>query len=156
MKQIERAWLCLPALVLYCCDVSITLASQRPAFWAGTYDTVEEGNPVARGLLLLGPWTFVAAALAWAVLFSAVILVGRRSWAVLLSFGVTFPHALGTAYWLPRHGLDGIAAALLVLVAAERLLTWSWGRSDIELAKNGMQELVRKHEQPVVCCSKKS
>ena len=142
MKQIERAWLCLPALVLYSCDVSITLASQGPAFWAGAYDTVEEGNPLARVLLLLGPWTFVAAALAWAVLFLTVMLVGRRSWGLLLSFGLTFSHALGTACWLTRHGLIGMAAAILVLVAAERLLTWCWAKSDIERAKNGLQELV--------------
>ena len=145
----KRAWLCLPALVLYGCDVSITLASQRPAFWAGAFDTVEEGNPLARVLLLLGPWTFVAAALVWAALFSTVMLVGRRSWAVLLSFGLTFSHALGTACWLPRHGLIGIAAAILLIVAAERLLTWSWGKSDIERAKNEQQELVGTHERPV-------
>lgn len=142
MKNRERAWLCLPALVLYSCEVSITLASQRPAFWAGAYDTVEEGNPLARIILLLGPWTFVVAAACWAALFSALILFGRRSWAVVLSFGLTFSHALGTACWLPRHGPIGIAVAILLFVAAERLLTWSWGRSNIERAKNRLQQRV--------------
>lgn len=126
MKHGHQGWLCLPALLLYSCDVTITLASQQPTFWAGAFDTVEEGNPLARVLLLLGPWPFVAAAVGWAAFFSAVIRFGNRSLAVVLSFALTFAHALGTACWLPRHGLVGIIAAIILLVVAERILSWSW------------------------------
>ncbi len=141
MKQIERPWLCLPALAMYCCDVSITLASQRPEFWAGAYDTVEEGNPVARLILVFGPGAFITAAVLWALTFSLAIVCGHRSLALALSCGLTIAHALGTAFWLPRHGAIGIAAAIGVLLAAERLLSWSWARSIIECKKNGPQEL---------------
>lgn len=131
MKQVERAWLCFPALLLYCCDVTITLASQRPAFWAGTFDAVEEGNPLARSLLLFGPWAFVAVATCGAAGYSAIIFFAHRSLAVTLSFGLTFAHALCAAYWLPRHGTIGIVAAVLLLMAAERVLAWSWSRASV-------------------------
>ena len=133
MKRTDRGWLCLPALVLCCCDVSITLASQCHAFWAGAFGTAEEGNPLALVFLLLGPWVFVAATIVWALVFSAVILIGHRSLALALSFGLTIGHALGTAFWLPRHGLVGFAAAIIVLVAARQILNWSWAKADVRL-----------------------
>lgn len=135
MKPTTRVWLCFPALLLFCCDVTITLGSQHAVFWAGSYEAVEEGNPLARLLLLLGPWPFVAAAICWALAFSVLMLRGPRSWAVVVSFVLTFSHALGTACWLLRHGVFGMLAAVAVLFAAERILAWSWNKSQ-QIATN--------------------
>lgn len=131
MKQTRRAWLCFPALLLFSCDVTITLAGQRATFWAGAFDTVEEGNPMARTVLLFGPWVFVAVATCGAAVYSAIIFLAHQSLAVTLSFGLTFAHALAAAYWLPRHGLVRIVGAVVLLVAAERILAWSWARAEV-------------------------
>lgn len=136
MKQTARAWLCVPALLLYSCDITITLVSQRATFWAGAFDTVEEGNPLAHALLLFGPWAFIAAAILWGSVWSTAIMLAHRSIAVVLSFGLTVAHALGTACWLPRHGTVGIVAAVVLLIAAERVLTWSWSRAQV---RNGIE-----------------
>lgn len=131
---IDRFWLCVPAVLMYISDVTTTLLSQRPAFWSGAFHMVEEGNPVARLILLQGPLAFVAATCLWAVGFCTLICFGNRSWALVLSFALTVSHALGTAHWLPRHGWLGIVGAVLVLIVAERVLTRSWDQAKRNIA----------------------
>ncbi len=147
--QTERIWLCCPAVILFCSDVTITLSSQRAAFWEGAFHTVEEANPLARVLLLFGPWTFLSAAVCWVSVCILAMLYGNRGLARALSYGLTIGHALGTASWLPRHGRVGFLAAILLIVAAKQIMDWCWAKSDVEFQNNGLQELVRKREPPV-------
>ena len=47
----RRLWLCVPPLIFYLADVSLTLAGQPSAYWRGNYDAVREINPLAHFLL---------------------------------------------------------------------------------------------------------
>lgn len=70
----SRYWLLLPALVCYVADIGLTLGGQSPAYWRGDRGRVEEINPLAGWLLSVHPVAFLAAAVAWAAAFAAVIL----------------------------------------------------------------------------------
>jgi alpha-beta hydrolase superfamily lysophospholipase len=137
-----RLWLCLPPLLLYACDVLLTLAGQPAGYWQGDFASAQEFNPLANALLRLHPLLFVSAALAWAVAFTAIILTWRSRLAVVMAFLITFLHAVGAATWLMRGGVPGYVAAVGLLFAAERL--WhacssrSAGRSRPHPYANGM------------------
>lgn len=121
--------LALPALVCYLGDLSITLAGQPAAYWAGDRDRAIEYNPVARWLLVESPWLFLSVAVVWAAIFTILILRWRHPFAVVMAFLLTLLHAVGMATWLVRHGAAGVVAALAVLIAAERLFSWAWNAS---------------------------
>jgi hypothetical protein len=129
----ERLWLCLPPLAAACADATATFAGQDARYWAGDYAAVREFNPVARIVLQHHPAAFVLATALWCVLLAAVILAwrGRPAFVVLLGFGVTFCHAVAAAGWVARAGALGVGAAVLLLVAAERLVTLSWRRAGV-------------------------
>jgi hypothetical protein len=127
----ERCWLCLPPLLLSVCDATLTLACQDAAYWRGDASAVREWNPVGRLLLTRHPLAFAAAAAAWSLAVGALILWWRSSLAVVLAFVVTFAHAVAAAAWLARGGLVGVAAAVVLLVLAEGLLSFSWRQAGL-------------------------
>ena len=105
----------------------MTLLGQGTAYWSGRYGEVIEFNPLARVLLTFHPVAFVAAALASSILVVAAIIRGPRPLAVFGSFVVTFCHSVAAASWLLRWGsLEGVVASILILIGAERLLSWTW------------------------------
>jgi hypothetical protein len=126
----RRLWLLVPAVALYSADVAFTLAGQPAAYWAGDYSQPVEHNPLAHALLARHPALFAGAAVAWAVAFSAIVLLWRArasGWvAVLLALG----HAIGGSTWLARHGLGGWALAVLYLALAAHFAHTCWRRAE--------------------------
>jgi hypothetical protein len=116
---------------LACClaDVGLTLAGQPAAYWRGEPGGAREANPLAWWLLAQSPGAFLAAVVAWMGTFTLLFLFWRSSLAPVLAFLVTLGHALGAASWLVGRGPAGLAAAALVMAAAERLFAWAWGRA---------------------------
>jgi len=102
-----RWWLCLPPSLLYLLDVAITLAAQEPAYWGGHTTVLYEANPLAYRLLTLHPAVFAATAVAWWVLFVALICRLRKEFAVVLAFVLTVGHATGAARRLLQGGVPG-------------------------------------------------
>jgi hypothetical protein len=125
----RRPWLCLPALVCFLGDVAVTLAGQPDAYWGGDRACAVEANPVARWLLLESPWLFLGVAALWAATFTILILRWRHPFAAVLAFLLTLFHAVGIATWVVGRGVVGVMAAIAILLAAERLFSWAWGRN---------------------------
>ena len=121
-----RLWLCVPPIAACWADVAATLLGQGRGYWRGDYAAVTEFNPAARLLLQLHPLAFAAAAAASCALVAAVIVRANRRLAVVLAFAVTFCHTVAAAAWAARAGVVGMAGAVVLLVAAERLLAHSW------------------------------
>jgi hypothetical protein len=126
----RRLWLLLPALLLYSADISFTLAGQPAAYWAGDHSQPAEHNPLAHFLLRQHPALFAGAAGAWAVAFSAIVVLWRHrvsDWtATLLAFG----HAIGGSTWLARHGPGGWALAVAYLALAAAFSRACWRRAE--------------------------
>ncbi len=92
--------LCLPPLLTWAADISLTLAGQPPPYWAGNFAAVNEASPTFHGLLAIHPLAFVLGAAAWAGIFVAVILLLPDAAALIVSIAVTLGHAAGAATWL--------------------------------------------------------
>ena len=122
----SRAWLLLPAIVVCAFDVVLTLAGQDDAYWRGDYGLAIEGNPLVRPALAYSPWLFAGVALAWGVLFSAVVLLWRHRAAEWLAVLNTVGHTLGGASWLARLGAVGWVFVVLYLVAVTLGTRWCW------------------------------
>lgn len=133
MTRRQRAWLIVAPLTLATGDIVLTLAGQPPAYWKGSYAAVQEANPLARMLLVHNPATFGVAAFAW--LGVCVFAIGKlpTASAVLLAFALSLGHAIGGATWMWRLEPVGIGAALLYLIAAERLVHWTWLKTGVRL-----------------------
>jgi hypothetical protein len=125
----RRWWLVLPPTAACWADVTATLLGQGSGYWNCSFARVTEFNPLARILLALHPAAFVAAACVSTALVAAFIRYANRPLAQAASFVVTFCHAVAAACWLVRASPAGAVAALLLLIAFERLLTWSWNRA---------------------------
>ena len=121
----------LPALGLYAADLGLTLTGQPAAYWGGDYSQALEHNPLAYLILARDPALFVGASLAWAVIFSIVIVLWQNrvsDWiAVLLAFG----HAVGGSTWLARHGGGGLLLAIVYLAVASRVSGACWQRAGL-------------------------
>jgi hypothetical protein len=118
-----RVFLVVLPLCFYCVDVGFTLLGQSPLFWAGEHSLAREANPLARALLQIGPWAFVAAAAFWACCFSLILVLWRHSWAWVMAFVLTFFHAIGAATWLMPGGWLGAIGAVALILLAQRC--WS-------------------------------
>lgn len=126
----KQMWLCLPAVAMYLADVALTLCGQSSDYWRGHYGEAHEVNPVAYWLLAGNPWLFLVTALLWLAMYSVVMMFAPITVGRGLSLFVTVAHAFGAASWLIPHGVGGWVATFVLLVAAERLLTWSWRKAD--------------------------
>ena len=124
-----RFWLCIPPTLACGCDVLMTLLGQGGSYWAGDYASVDEFNPLARLLLQQHPAAFLAAAVLSSVLVSTVLLRLPGPLAVVACFLVTFGHTVAAASWLARFGLAGVAGAVLLLLAAERVFSMASHRA---------------------------
>lgn len=125
----RRLWFLLPALSFYAADIGLTLTGQPAAYWGGDYSQAVEHNPLAYPILAWHPVWFVGAGLAWAVVFSTVIVLWQNrisDWiAVLLAFG----HAVGGSTWLARHGVGGLLLAIVYLAVASKVSGACWRRA---------------------------
>jgi len=50
-----KLWLCVPIIVTDLLDATVTMLGQPKEYWAGSYDLVNEFNPIARWLLTIHP-----------------------------------------------------------------------------------------------------
>jgi hypothetical protein len=138
MGEGRRVWLLYPVAVLFIADVGLTLAGQPTAYWAGNYATAIESNPLVRPLLAHSPGVFVAVAMTWLAMLSAVILWwplwawGRRVTRVVAVISA-LAHAVASASWLVRSGgWNWLMAAIYLAVMAD-LSWWCWRRAGIRL-----------------------
>ena len=90
-----------------------------------------EFNPLARLLLQQHPMAFVLAAVASSALVVTVTFLVNRRLAEVIAFIVTFCHAAAAAAWASRGGWVGVAVAVMLLLAAERLVALSWRRAGL-------------------------
>lgn len=116
----ERWLLVLPPVIEFLVDIVLTLRGQPADYWKGTVACVLEANPIGFYLLSVHPGAFIAAAAAYAVLFTLAIFSLPERWAFLLSLGLVIAHASGTNSWLLAHGslYEGTHNALAATVAA--------------------------------------
>lgn len=127
----RRLWLLLPALGLYAADIGLTLSGQSAAYWGGDYSQALEHNPLAYPILVRHPAWFVGAGLAWAVVFSTVILLWRNHISNLLAVFLACGHAFGGSTWLARHGVGGLLLAIVYLVVTSKVTGACWQRAGL-------------------------
>jgi hypothetical protein len=102
MRGVRRRLLglCLPALLAWALDNTLTLAGQSPAYWDGNYAAVNEASPTFNHLLQFHPAAFVLGAVVWAAVFIGIILLLPDVFALILSIAVTLGHTVGAATWI--------------------------------------------------------
>jgi hypothetical protein len=125
----RRWWLALPPLLLCCLDGALTLAGQPGPYWQGDFTAARELNPFFDLLLRWHPWAFLGGLAVWLAAIAGAIVWLPRRFAVVVAFGFTLGHACGAASWVVPLGVAGWVLAVLLLVAAERLLWLSWRRA---------------------------
>lgn len=125
----RRAWLLAPAAGLYIADVGLTLAGQPTEYWAGDSTSANEANPVARPLLVVGPWVFAALAVAWLAVVTAVVLLWRHRLAEWVAVVLTVGHAIAGGAWLARSGGWWVLAGCGYLAVATVVANWCWRRA---------------------------
>ena len=118
----------VPAVLCYAADIGVTLAGQPAEYWAGDYAAVHEINPLARALLKTHPMLFLAAATAWAAVFTILIVYWR--YGAWVAVALTVGHTVGAATWLVRIGPWGwlLAVAYLAAVSQFARRCWRGGR----------------------------
>ena len=114
--------LCLPPLVFCASDGSVTLLGQSDVYWSGNYAHVNEASPTFNHLLQIHPAAFAAGLCVWAMMFVVMILLLPELLALIISIGVTFAHAAGTATWLLWRFQFGYQACNGLFLAASILL----------------------------------
>ncbi len=117
MSFLRRVLMCVGPIVLASLDASLTVHGQLPEYWAGSFQIVQEHNPLAHAVLAWHPMAFAAGMMLWIAAFGAAILWLRVSWARAAALLVMFGHALGSMSWLLRwpYGLL-YSIGLLVVV----------------------------------------
>ena len=138
--------LCVPPIAACAADVTATLLGQGRAYWRGDFSAVTEFNPLAWLLLQAHPLLFVAAAAASCGLVAAAVVLLNRRLALALAFAVTFCHTVAAAAWAARAGVVGVVGAVVILVAAERLVALSWGSAPVPRARTLFLPLPEERE----------
>ncbi len=111
--------LCLPPLLFWALDNTLTLIGQSADYWAGNYSAANEASPTFNQLLKIHPIAFVLGDIAWAAVFVGIILLLPDTLALIISIAVTFGHAVGAATWiLWRFGYQYQASLALLLGSA--------------------------------------
>ena len=92
--------LCLPALLAWALDNTLTLIGQSAEYWAGNYAAVNESSPTFNHLLQVHPAAFALGAVAWAGVFTGIILLLPDALALIIGIAVTLGHTVGAATWI--------------------------------------------------------
>ncbi len=122
--------LCLPPLVFWALDATLTLIGQSAAYWQGQRAYVNEGSPTFHYLLTVHPAAFAAGMAGWAAIFVAVLLLLPDTLALIVSVAIVLGHAAGTATWLYYHFKFGYQMCnglfFLAAVAVGIGVRWGW------------------------------
>jgi hypothetical protein len=135
-RRRKRRWLCLPMTALCLLDIALTLQGQKPEYWAGNYVEALEANPIAKWFMVRGPLAFGGLSIAWLGFINVMVMRLPRFLAAAFSFVVCFAHCVCAATWLYRFDWPGWIAIVVLLIATERLLTYSWRRAGLRGKKD--------------------
>ncbi len=131
MSRKNRFWLCLPPIVLCLLDGALTLLGQPAQYWGGDFACANEWNPLFAPILQRHPLAFIAGGALSITGFTLAIVYLPIIPAVWVSLGFSMGHAIGAAGWFIREGSWGWLAGGVLLVAAERLTRWAWGKAAV-------------------------
>jgi hypothetical protein len=109
-------------------DATLTLFGQPEAYWSGDLLAAREANPLGRWLLHLDPLAFVAGAAGSLALYALLLVRLPENQARVTAFAILFLYAVGASTWLLRWGMPGYTMAVLLLLAASRVLVHAWQR----------------------------
>jgi len=126
MKQLEKLWGCVPPFIFATLDQISTLWNQTALYWSGDYRYPTESNPLARLLLQQHPFLFAVAIWGWVILFSLIIFLLPRRFAVAVSIAITLAHASATATWIAQtfESPYGILAAMFLACGIVVVVAW--------------------------------
>jgi len=96
----SRLWLCLPFILVFLCDASLTLSGQPSSYWQGNRQNVTEVFPLFAWALRHGPSCFVVICLLWIAIFCMLIVSVPSLIAEILSLALVNGHTWGTMTWL--------------------------------------------------------
>jgi hypothetical protein len=122
-------WLWLPPALACLADATVTLVCQDPDYWQGRYELALEGNPLARLFLAYHPLAFGVLVVTYIAGIVWVVGWWPRPLAVSAAVLLTLSHSCGVACWcvgMLGSGVAGWGTAVMVLVAAERVLHSVW------------------------------
>ena len=96
----NKLWLCLPFILVFLCDGSITLYGQPAAYWAGDFSLANEAFPAFNWALQQHPGVFILQSLAWAVVFCLLILLLPDFLSEVTCVALVQGHTWGVMTWL--------------------------------------------------------
>jgi CHASE2 domain-containing sensor protein len=137
MEIRQRLWLILPFWILYLADVTFTLLGQPVAYWHGDYNSVVEGNFIAKQILLAGPMVFSICGLAWALLIGIIVLFQKHIATTFLATILALLHAIGGSTWIIKHGGLYWLVAIFYLIAASEFSWYCWRRANLTAMQHG-------------------
>jgi hypothetical protein len=95
-----KLWLCLPPLAMALLDLGLTLWGQPAPYWEGDFRATREGNPLVEAALRVHPLAVVAAAVAYILFFTGLIVLLPRFAAVSVALAIAQAHAFGAGTWV--------------------------------------------------------
>jgi hypothetical protein len=99
MREQQRLWWCLPAVVLCAADGFLTLLGQPAAYWSEGFAVVREGNPLAAWLLTVHPLAFASSAVPYLLVVLGLVMVLPPRWGAVVAIGVASAHAFAVGAW---------------------------------------------------------
>jgi hypothetical protein len=126
----ESAWLLIPPIALCIVDNGLTLYGQSDEYWNGDYASVNELSPSFARYLAIHPLAFVAAGLLWMAIFSTLIGLLPRFWAVFITIGIVLGHMTGAASWL-AYRFGSYQSANLLFAITALIVTCALRRVDL-------------------------
>ena len=125
--------LCVPPLVFWALDLTLTLVGQSAEYWQGHWGHVNVGPPTFEYLLAVHPAAFAAGMAGWAAIFVMVLLLLPDTLALIVSVVIVLGHAAGSATWIYYHFKCGYQMCnglfLLAAVAIGIGVRWGWQAS---------------------------
>ncbi|MGB1310927.1 MAG: hypothetical protein ACPG47_06925 [Leucothrix sp.] len=123
-----KCWLCLPFILVFLCDGSITLYGQSTAYWAGDYTLANESFPAFNWALQQHPMVFVAQSLCWVTVFCLLILTLPDFVSEVMSFALVQGHTWGVMTWLVYSLQLNYYLCLLYFLGIAVVLVYSFRR----------------------------
>ncbi len=134
--------LCLPAILVWSVDCTLTLCGQSEAYWAGSgarhtdgitslhqYPaSVNEVAPTSRYLLTLHPLAYVAGTVLAILVLCTLIMLLPPTLALMTCLAATIGHTWGATTWLSRfqygYQIDNGFFLLVAVILAAGMQTW--------------------------------